>query len=77
MRQILVHLDLFSTPRRLSEEIAEFHAIKLDTILTKAEITSFFGCRPDGVAFNVKDKECVFLESTRPMDSVASSDEGD
>ena len=31
----------------------------------------------DGVAFNAKDKECVFLEFTRPMDSVTTSDEGD
>ena len=31
----------------------------------------------DGVTSNAKDKECVFLEFTRPMDSVTSSDEGD
>jgi len=36
----------------------------------------FFTCQPDGVAFNAKDKECVFLEFTRPMDSMTSSEEG-
>jgi hypothetical protein len=29
VRYILVHLDHFSTPRTLYEEIAEFHALKL------------------------------------------------
>ena len=79
VRQILVHLDLFFTPRRLyaASEIAEFQVLKLDTILSEAEITTLFACRPDGVAFNAKDKERDFLEFTRPMDCVTSSDEGD
>ena len=77
VRQILVHLDLFSTPRTLYQEIAQFNAFKLSTTLSKAGILTFFACRPDGVAFNAKDKECIFLEFTRPMDSVISSDEGD
>jgi len=49
VRQILVHLDLFFTPRRLyaASEIAEFQALKLDTILSEAEITTLFACRPD------------------------------
>ena len=45
--------------------------------LCKAEILMFFACRPDGVAFNDKDKERVFLDFTRPMNSVISSEEGE
>jgi len=45
--------------------------------LTSEEITSFYDRRPDGVAFNAKGKQCVFVELTHPMDSVTSSDEGD
>jgi len=45
--------------------------------LTTDEITTFQGRRPDGVAFDAKGEQCVFLEFTRPMDSVSSSDEGD
>jgi len=45
--------------------------------LTSQEITSFHSRRPDGVAFDDKNKHCVFLEFTRQMDSVTSSDEGD
>jgi len=71
VQQILVHLDLFSAPRILYEEI-EFHALKLGITLTKAKILTFLACQPDGVAFNATDKECVFLEFTRPMDSVTS-----
>ena len=37
----------------------------------------FFGRRPDEAAFDAMDKQCVFLEFTRLMDSVRSSDEGD
>jgi len=77
VRQILVHLDLFSTPRILYEEIAEFHALKLGIKLNKAEILTFFACRPDRVALDAKDREFVFFEFTRPMDSVTSSEEGD
>jgi len=46
-------------------------------VLTFQEITSFYSRRPDGVAFDDKNKHCVFLEFTRPMDSVTSSEEGD
>ena len=35
------------------------------------------GRRSDGVAFDAKGKQCVFLEFTCPMVSVTSSDEGD
>jgi hypothetical protein len=45
--------------------------------MTFQEITSFYSRRPDGVAFDDKNKHCVFLEFTRPMDSVTSSPEGD
>jgi len=44
VRQILVHLYLFPTPRILYEEIAEFHALKLGILLSKAEILTFFAC---------------------------------
>ena len=76
VRQILVHLGLFSTLRRLTEEIVQFHE-NLNISLTDKEITTFQSRRPDEVAFNENDKQCVFLELTRPMNSVASSDDGD
>jgi len=41
------------------------------------EITSFYIRKLDGVAFDDKNKHCVFLEFTRPMDSLTSSPEGD
>ena len=46
-------------------------------VLTSEEITSFYGQRPDGVAFDAKGKQCIFLEFTRPIDPVTSSDEWD
>ena len=36
-----------------------------------------YGRRPDGVAFDAKGQQCIFLEFTRPMDLVTSSDEGE
>jgi len=42
-----------------------------------AEITTFQGRSADGVAFDAKGQQCVFLEFTSPMHSVSSSDEGD
>ena len=45
--------------------------------LTAAEITTFQGQRPDGVAFDAKAKQRVFLEFTSLMDSVSFSDDGD
>ena len=76
VRQILVHLGLFSGIRRLNNEIATFHA-RQNIVLTLEEITTFYDRRPDGVAFDAKGKECVFLEFIRPLDSVTLSDEGD
>jgi len=76
VRQILVHLGLFSGIRRLIEDVITFHARQYIT-LTSEEIISFYGRRPDGVVFDVNGKHCVFLEFTHPMDSVTSSDEGD
>jgi len=76
VRQILVYLGLCSGIRRLNNQIITFHA-RQNIILTSEEITSFYGWRPDGVAFDDKGKQCIFLEFTRPMDSVTSSDEGD
>jgi len=76
VRQILVHTGLFSGTRRLNEEIVKFHA-RQNIFLTSQEIISFYGRRQDGVAFDAKDKQCVFLEFTCLMDSVTSSDEGD
>jgi len=73
---VLVHLGLFSGIRRLIEDVTTFHAWQ-NIILTSQETTSFYSRRPDGVAFDAKSKNCVFLEFTRPMDSVTSSDEGD
>ena len=76
VHQILVHLGLFSGIKRLREDVTEFHA-RQDIVLTDLEITSFYSWRPDGVAFDDRNKHCVFLEFTRPMDSVTSSQEGD
>ena len=39
--------------------------------------TSFYSLRPDSVAFDDKNKHCVLVEFTRPMDSVSSSPERD
>jgi len=75
VHQILVHLGLFSGIRRLNDDIIPFHA-RQNIFLTSEEIISFYGRRPDGVAFDAKGKQCIFLEFTRPMDSVTSSDEG-
>jgi len=75
VRQIFVHLGLFSGIRRLNYEIITFHALQ-NIVLTLEEMTSFYDRRPCGCAFDAKDKQCVFLEFTRPMDSVTLSDEG-
>jgi len=76
VHQILVHLGLFSGIKRLRADVTEFHA-RQDIVLTDLEITSLYSRRPDGVASDDKNKHCVFLEFTRPMDSVTSSQEGD
>ena len=36
-------------------------------------ITSFMWVRPDGIASNAEDRKCVFLEFTRPLDTLMSS----
>jgi len=77
IRQILVHLGLFSDIGSLRVEVTDFHA-QQGIVLTDVEITSFYSPRPDGVAFDDENnKHCVLLEFTRPMDSVSSSPEGD
>jgi len=76
VRQILVHLGLFSNSKRLRADIIEFHENQ-GIFLTVEEATSFFSLRPDGVAFNEMEKKCILLEFTRPMDSKDSLDEGD
>jgi len=76
VRHILVHLGLFSGITRLREDVTAFH-VRQDIVLPSQEITSFYSRRPDGVAFDDKNKHCVFLEFTCPMDSVTFSDEGD
>jgi len=67
---------LFSGIRQLIEEIVTFHA-RQNIVVTSKEITTFCGRRPDGVAFDGKGKQCVFLEFTRPIDPVTASDEWD
>ena len=69
VRQILVHLGLFSDIKSLRADVTDFHA-RQDIVLTDDEITSFYSRTPDGIAFDDKNKRCVFLEFTRPMDSV-------
>jgi len=76
VRQIPVHLGLFSTSKRLRADIIEFHENQ-GIFLTVEEATSFFSLRPDGVAFNEMERKCILLEFTRPMDSIDSSDDGD
>jgi len=71
-----MHLGLFSGIKRLRADVTEFHA-RQDIVLTFQEITSSYSQRPDGVAFDDKNKHCVFLELTCPMDLVTSSQEGD
>jgi len=72
VREILVHLGLFSGIRRLREDVAAFH-VRQGIVLTSLEITSFYSRGPDGVAFDDKNKHYVFLEFTRSMESVTSS----
>jgi len=74
--QILVHQGLFPGIKSLRADVTEFHA-RQDIVLTNELITSFYSRRPDGVAFDDKNRHCVFLEFTRPMDSVTSSQEVD
>jgi len=76
VRQNVVHLGLFSGIRRLNKDIIIFHT-RQNIAMTSEEITSFYGRRPDGIAFDTKGKHCVLLECTHPVDSVTSSDEGD
>jgi len=76
VRQILVHQDLFSDSKSLRANVTDFHA-RQGIVLTDEEVTSFYSLRPDGVAFDDKNKHCVLLEFTHPMDSVSSSPEGD
>jgi len=71
-----VHLGLFFEIKSLRADVTEFHA-RQGIVLTDEENTSFYSRRPDGVAFDDKNKLCVFLEFTRPMDSVTSSPKGD
>ena len=68
VRQILVHLGLFSDIKSLRADITNFHA-RQGIVQTDVKITSFYSLRPDGVAFDDKNKHCVLLEFTRPMDS--------
>ena len=64
-----MYLGLFSDIKSLRADVTDFHA-RQGIVLTDEEITSFYSLRPDGVAFDDKNKHCVFLEFTRPMDSV-------
>ena len=60
VRQILVHLGLFSTIKRLRSDIIEFPENQ-GTFLTEEEVTSFFSLRPDGVAFDEMERKCILL----------------
>ena len=71
-----MHLGLFSEIKSLRADVTEFHA-RQSIVLTDVEITSFYSRRHDGFAFDDKNKHCVFLKFTCPMDSVSSSPEGD
>jgi len=53
---------------KLRKDIEEYHtayAIEFDD----ADIDTFISRRPDGLAFDMEDKLCVFLEYTRAMDT--------
>ena len=76
MSSPLLLLDSCSCFCRDQKSQSDFHA-RQGIVLTDVEITSFYNLRPDGVAFDDKNKHCVLLEFTRPMDSVSSSPEGD
>jgi len=58
--QIIIHLGLSSGIRRLEEEVGTFHA-RQNISLSAAEIASFQGQRPEGVAFDSEGKQCVFI----------------
>jgi len=76
MSGMIVHLGLFSGIKLLKEEVTIFLA-QQNIILTASEITTSQGLRPGGVAYDVKDKQRVFLEFTRFMESVSFSDKRD
>ena len=53
---------------KLRKDIEEYHtayAIDFDD----ADIDTFVALRPDGLAFGMEEKLCVFLEYTRTMDT--------
>ena len=54
VRQILMHLDLFSGIKSLRADVNEFHA-RQGIVLPDEEIASFYSRRPDGD----KNKHCV------------------
>jgi len=74
VREIFVHLGLFSGIKSLRADVTEFHALQ-NIVPTDEEITYFYSRRHDGFAFDDKNKHCVFLKFTCPMDSVSSSPE--
>ena len=51
--------------RKDIEEYLTAYAIDFDD----ADIDTFIALRPDGLAFDMKEKLCVFLEYTRTMDT--------
>ena len=85
-RRIMDHLGLFtalddwSDPvahKEFRQEVADYHISRGLWESNEEEdyndlVTSFMSVRPDGIAFNAEDKECVFLEFTCPMDTLTS-----
>ena len=66
VRQILVQLGLFSEIKSLRVDVTEFHA-RQGIVLTDVEITSFYSLRPDGVAFDDRNKHCVLLRTSNQL----------
>ena len=53
---------------KLRKDIEEYlSAYAID--FNDADIDTFIALRPDGLAFDIKEKSCVFLEYTRAMDT--------
>jgi len=82
MREILTHMGLMTNTQLgrsdAGKEITLFHCAMgywdVDD-LTDPKVQVFLKIRPDGVAFNMMARKCVFLEFTRPMDSRDGSSE--
>jgi len=85
-RRIIEHIGLFTewsdqvARKAFKQEIVDFH-LRRELWEHNEEneygdlVTKFLACRPDGIGFNVEDRDCRLLEFTRPMDAQQSTPE--